>query len=84
MNKEDLDPRRCADIGHFSIWGSDVSCKCGHFWWDCGPKDEYNDDYSPRTVLMCMKDDKPLTMGMINHTARHGCCCWKPEFEDRL
>lgn len=77
------DPRRCADVEYFGAYGSGVVCKCGFFWWDIGPRDEYADDYREFVAIMCMKDDKPLTMGIIQHTARRGCCSWKPEFETK-
>lgn len=76
------DPRRCADVEYFSLYGSGVICQCGYFWWDVEPRDEYNDDYRERVTLMCMKDDKPLTSGIIKHTALRGCCSWKPKFEE--
>jgi hypothetical protein len=76
------DPRRCADIRYFSMWGDGVICRCGNFWWDCGPKDESGEIPGDYVDIVCMKDDKRLTMGIINHTALRGCCSWKPYFEE--
>lgn len=85
--KPEKDPRRCADIKYISMYGGGVKCICKYFWWDCGPIDESGEIPGEYTSLMCMYDDKRLTMGIINHTALRGCCCWKPcfdseEFED--
>jgi hypothetical protein len=79
---ESPDPRRCADIRYFSMWGGGVDYRCGFFWYDCGPKDESGEIPGEYVEIICMKDDRKLTMGIIDHTARRGCCCWKPCFED--
>lgn len=47
----------------------------------CNPPKQAGDHH--RVTLKCMKDDKPLTMGIIKHAALRGCCAWKPAFDEQ-
>lgn len=79
------DPRRCADIEYFSMFGTGVNCICGHFWWDYGPLDESGETTSAMyTNLACTSSGSldRITRGVINHTAKRGCCRWKPCFDE--
>lgn len=78
------DPRRCADVKYFSMYGGGVIYRCGNFWYDCGPKDESGEIPGKYVDIRCMHDDKTLTIGVINHTALRGCCCWKPYFGEEV
>jgi len=40
-------------------------------------KDESGDNPGEYVDLWCQKDGKKLTMGILEHTARRGCCSWK-------
>jgi len=57
--------------------GEGVAFRCDYFWWDSGPKDESGDNPGEYVDLWCQKDGKKLTMGILEHTARRGCCSWK-------
>jgi len=81
---ENPDPRRCADIKYFSMFGDGVICQCEYFWWDCGPKDESGEKPGEYVDIRCQKDDRKLTMGIIDHTSRRGCGSWKPCFDEEL
>lgn len=85
MVVKEKDPRRCADIEYFSMWSSNgIKCICKHFWWDCGPIDESEETTSDmyKTIgCTCSGNIERITMGVVNHTAKRGCCCWKPELE---
>ena len=76
------DPRRCADITHWSLFGTGITPICKHFWWDCGPIDEMADKVKYYKEICCTISGKieRIGMGVVNHTAKCGCCCWKPEF----
>lgn len=86
MNKiTNPDPRRCADIEYFSMYGGGVKCICDHFWWDHGPLDESGETTNKMyTTIACTQSGniERITMGVINHTAKRGCCCWKPCFDE--
>ena len=79
-----LDPRRCADIEYISMRGNGVKCKCGHFWWDCGPKDELADhiEYYKEICCTATGDIERISMGVVKSTAIRGCCAWKPCFDE--
>ena len=84
MNNQPPDPRRCADIKYFSMFGQGVKCICKHFWWDCGPIDPSGENPGEFKEICCTSTGniERITMGVINHTAKRGCCCWKPCFDD--
>jgi hypothetical protein len=86
-NLDNLDPRRCADIEYISMWGGGITCICGNFWWDCGPIDESGEITTKEYKNICCTASgkiERIGMNIIKHTAKRGCCCWKPCFEEVL
>jgi len=75
--------KRCADYeGKISMY-SKVYPVCKFFWFDCGPKDPSGEVPGQYRLLACSCDGemKEITMGVINHTARRGCCSFEPELK---
>jgi len=81
---DQLDPRRCADIEYFSMSGGGIKCICEHFWWDYGPLDEMESPTKYYKEICCTVSRKIERIGMsvVKHTAKRGCCCWKPCFDE--
>lgn len=84
MNKieeREKHPMRCADYEGTIAMYYLPTCICKFFWYDCGPKDLTGEVKGQYRILGCTCNGNiaPITLGVINHTARRGCCKFEPE-----